>query len=119
MDTGYYNLRIVGDGTVEFEGRSWVLLPGKHHGAISGAEFQKLVDAFRDADFFSLPESDDLSVCDAAPTTFSIAIGGQEKDEQGKTALQIAELGLRNAREGYRIDGYQRTIDLLRHARSN
>lgn len=34
MDTGYYSLRIVGDGTVAFEGRGFVLLPGKHHGTI-------------------------------------------------------------------------------------
>ncbi len=79
MDTGNYNLRITGDGSVDFEGNSWVLLQGKHHGAISGDEVHKLVDAFRDSDFFSLPERDGRSVCDAAPTTFSIAIGDQRK----------------------------------------
>lgn len=79
MDTGYYDLRIVGDGTVEFEGRGFVLLPGKHHGAISGEEFRKLVEDFRDSDFFSLPDRDNLVVMDAAPTTFFIAIGDQAK----------------------------------------
>jgi hypothetical protein len=79
MDTGYFSLRIVGDGTVEFEGRGFVLLPGKHHDTISGEEIQKLVKAFRDSDFFSLIERDNLTVSDAVPTTTSIAIGDQRK----------------------------------------
>jgi TonB family protein len=79
MDTGYYSLRVAGDGTVEFEGSGFVLLDGKHHGRISGDEVHKLVEAFRDADFFSLLESDGITVCDAAPTNFFIAIGDQRK----------------------------------------
>ena len=37
------------------------------------------------------------------------------RDKQGRTALQIAEAGLSSARQGYEIDGYKKTIDLLRH----
>ena len=41
------------------------------------------------------------------------------RDKQGRTALQIAETGLSSAKEGYKIDGYKKTIDLLRHAGTN
>jgi ankyrin repeat protein len=38
------------------------------------------------------------------------------KDKAGNTALQLAETGLSASREGYMIDGYRRTIDLLCNA---
>ena len=78
MDTGYYSLRILGDGAVEFEGSGFVLLEGKHRTSLSEEEVHKLVDAFRDADFFSLLEDHSI-VMDATPTTFSIAIGNQRR----------------------------------------
>ncbi len=79
MDTGYYSVRVSGDGTVDFDGKSWVLLEGKHHGLISVEDFRKLVDAFRESDFFSLDDRYYPVATDMASTTFAIAIGDQRK----------------------------------------
>ncbi|MGO8819175.1 MAG: TonB family protein [Terriglobia bacterium] len=105
MDTGDYSLRIVGDGTVEFEGRGFVLLPGKHHGAISGEEFRKLVEDFRDSDFFSLDDRYYLIATDVVSTTVSIAIGSQRKSvTAGSPGAPSALLAL------------ERSVDKLTHS---
>ena len=49
-----YSLRLYGDGRVEYDGNSNVFLTGKHAGRITSAEFEAVVDVFREADFFSL-----------------------------------------------------------------
>jgi ankyrin repeat protein len=41
------------------------------------------------------------------------------RDKSGRTALQLAEAGLSNAREGYKIEGYRETIQHLRDAGAN
>ena len=61
-----------------------------------------------------------IAASDAHPECVKALLEGHAdpnlRDGQGQTALQIAETGLRSAWEGYKIDGYKRTIDLLRHA---
>jgi ankyrin repeat protein len=59
-----------------------------------------------------------IAAGDASPECVKAILEGHAdpnlKDRQGRTALQIAEAGLSRAKEGYKIDGYRKTIDLLR-----
>ena len=79
MDTGYYSLKITGDCTVEFEGRSYVVVDGKHRGKVTRGEFKALVEAFRTADFFSLDDQYNSGTTDVAWTATSIQVGDKSK----------------------------------------
>ena len=79
MDTGYYSLRITGDGTVEYEGRSYVVVDGKHRGQVTAGEFRALVEAFRTADFFSLDDQYNSGTTDVAWTATYIQVGDHSK----------------------------------------
>jgi TonB family protein len=79
MDTGYYSLKITGDGTVEFVGTNYVVVDGKHRGKITAAELHAMVAAFRSADFFSLDDQYNSGATDVYWTDVSIQIGAQRK----------------------------------------
>jgi len=76
---GSVNLRVTGEGAVEYNGIGRVAVAGKHQRHITREEVQHLLQAFRDADFFSL--SDDVSVgaTDVGTTTTSIQVGPKKK----------------------------------------
>jgi TonB family protein len=96
MDAGYHRLKITGDGTVEFEGKNYVVIEGTHRGKITAEEFRAMVEAFRAADFYSLDDEYGAGVSDAAFTETSIQIGGERKKVRGclphePPALRILE----------------------------
>lgn len=74
-----YRLTIAGDGTVIYEGRSFVDVIGGRTTTLSPAQIQELVSAFEQIDFFSLPDYTDDSVADAASAITSITIDGETK----------------------------------------
>ena len=51
-----YEIEIRGDGTVLYDRKANVATKRRHTGKISHAALVELVDAFRKADYFSLPE---------------------------------------------------------------
>src|SRR5579884_2657406 len=74
-----YKLRISEDGTVEFNGRGFVAVSGQHRGRISRADFDKLVDSFRKADFYSLARSYHAIITDNPTYRVAISVDGQAK----------------------------------------
>jgi len=73
-----YSLRIAGDGTVEYNG-SGEYVTGPHRSHISPEEVQSLVQAFRDADFFSLEDQSQMLISDASDIVISLTIAGQTR----------------------------------------
>jgi hypothetical protein len=61
-----------------------------------------------------------IAASDASPECVRALLEGHAnpdlRDRLGRTALQIAEDGLSSAKEGYKVEGYKKTIDLLRRA---
>jgi hypothetical protein len=74
-----YSLAIHGDGTVEYEGKAYVAIVGKHKAKISPAVVQQLVETFRRADYFWLFDEYRYSVTDNPSTVTSISFDGRSK----------------------------------------
>jgi hypothetical protein len=74
-----YKLTITGDGTVVYEGRDFVEVKGEQTSQISPAQVQELVNAFEQADFFSLRDYTEQKVTDNPSAITSITINGQTK----------------------------------------
>jgi hypothetical protein len=60
-----YSLRIAGEGIVEYRGKRGYHVTGPHRGWITGEEMLKLVESFREADFYSLEDESQMVVMDA------------------------------------------------------
>jgi ankyrin repeat protein len=78
-DDGSISVRVNGSGLVQYQGTSGVLVEGQHTRRIESAEVQLLLDAFRQADFFSLCDDYTVSATDVGSTTTSIQMGGARK----------------------------------------
>lgn len=74
-----YQIEIHGDGTVLYDGKFNVARKGKHTKKISHASLVKLVDVFRNADYFSLSESYHSAVTDNPTYVSSISFDGVSK----------------------------------------
>lgn len=76
---GSVNVRVTGEGIVEYDGMGRVAITGKHQRRITREEIQHLLQAFRDADFFSLSDDCTVGATDVGSTTTSIQIGAKKK----------------------------------------
>jgi ankyrin repeat protein len=76
---GSVNLRVTGEGIVEYDGMGRVAVAGKHQRRITREEVQHLLKAFREADFFSLSDDCSVGATDVGSTTTSIQIGATKK----------------------------------------
>ena len=76
---GSINLRVTGEGIVEYDGLGRVAVAGKHQRRITHEEVQRLLQAFRDADFFSLSDDCTVGATDIGTTTTSIQVGATKK----------------------------------------
>lgn len=76
---GWVSVRVGGNGIVEYNGTSRVLVEGKHRRQIKAEEVQLLLEAFRGADFFSLRDDYSVGATDVGSTTTSIQIGSLRK----------------------------------------
>jgi hypothetical protein len=74
-----YLIEIHGDGTVLYEGKANVATKGEQATRISHASLVKLVDVFREADYFSLSERYASGVTDHPTYVSSIAFDGVSK----------------------------------------
>lgn len=76
---GSIDIRVSGDGRVEYNGQGTGVAEGKHKRQISAEEVQLLLDAFRKANFFSLNDDYSVSATDVGSETTSIQIGDRRK----------------------------------------
>jgi len=75
----WVSVRVSGSGVVEYDGTSGVVVEGKHRREIKAEEVQQLLEAFREADFFTLRDDYSVSATDVGSTTTSIRVGGLQK----------------------------------------
>ena len=75
-------LRVLGNGHVEYNGISGVVVEGKHRTQISREDVQSLVEVFRRADFFSLRDDYAVGATDVGVTTTSIQNRKSAKEHQ-------------------------------------
>jgi ankyrin repeat protein len=73
------NLRISGTGSVEYDGAE-VAIEGKHQRHIGSDDVEHLLQAFRDADFFSLRDDYTVGATDVGQTRTSIRVGTLQKN---------------------------------------
>jgi len=76
---GSVNLKVTGEGVVEYDGRSGVAVDGRHQRRIAPDDVQHLLQAFRSADFFSLSDDYSVGATDVGTTTTSIQVGSAKK----------------------------------------
>jgi TonB family protein len=76
---GSVDVRVSGNGLVEYESRDTGVVEGKHERQISGGEVQSLLQAFRKADFFSLDDDYSVAATDVGSESTSIKIGDRRK----------------------------------------
>lgn len=72
-----YHVTVHGEGSVEFEGLGFVAVQGKHRAKVSVAVVRHLVDAFRNAKFFSLLPDYTAQVTDNPRQIVSISFDGR------------------------------------------
>jgi uncharacterized protein len=76
---GSIDIRVSGDGRVEYDGQGTGVVEGKHKRQIRAEEVRLLLDAFRKANFFSLNDDYSVSATDVGSETTSIQIGDLRK----------------------------------------
>ncbi len=74
-----YSVEVNGNGEVEFNGESNVLVTGRHRGSISKQLVRDLVTYFERADYFSLKDEYAASVTDLPTYTTCIEFDGRKK----------------------------------------
>jgi ankyrin repeat protein len=74
-----YEVEVHGDGTVLYEGRSFVAITGSHRASVSSDVVAEMVEAFRAADYFSLQDKYMWGATDLPTYTTSISIDGKTK----------------------------------------
>ena len=74
-----YQVQVHGDGTVIYEGSNYVAFKGRHRASISQENLRQLVNAFRDADYYSLLDQYYGEVTDVPLYETSIKIDGRSK----------------------------------------
>lgn len=74
-----YTIEIHGDGSVIYKGEAFVVLTGEHRDQLAPEKVLEIVDAFRNADYFSLNDEYSYPVTDNPTFTTSIGIDGTSK----------------------------------------
>lgn len=75
-----YSVEVHGDGSVLYEGGSYVAVKGSHRGTVSGDAVLQMVEAFRAADYFSLKNSYMLPATDLPTYKTSVSVDGKTKE---------------------------------------
>jgi Domain of unknown function (DUF6438)/Gram-negative bacterial TonB protein C-terminal len=84
-----YRVEIHGDGSILYEGQSYVAVTGAHHGSISKETFAQLIDAFRNADYYSLKDEYVWPATDLSTYETSIEIDGKLKKIKDYAGEQV------------------------------
>ena len=83
-----YSIEVKGDGSVDFIGKSNVLMIGRHHGQIPQQAVNELLAAFRQSNYFSLRDSYVTRVTDNPTYRTSIEFDGQRKSVRDYVGLE-------------------------------
>jgi hypothetical protein len=96
-----YAVSISGDGTVQYEGRLFVAIPGHHTAHVSAQAVTALIDRFRVANFLSALPEYEAPIEDIPTQTLTLRINGQTqsgKDHAGaEEGLPLAIQNLESA----------------------
>jgi len=84
-----YTVEVHGDGTVLYEGGSFVAITGPHRGSVSSEAVAQLVEAFRAADYFSLKDKYMWGATDLPTYTTSISIDGRTKEVVDYAGVEV------------------------------
>ena len=84
-----YRVEVHGDGTVLYEGQAFVAVTGSHRGSIAKEAVVELVNAFRDADYYSLQDEYIWGATDLPTFETSIEIDGRLKKVKDYAGWQI------------------------------
>lgn len=74
-----YSLRITGEGEVEYYSEGGYYVTGPHRGRITDDELTQLLEAFKEADFYSLEDESEETVLDASTTAISLSFGSRSR----------------------------------------
>lgn len=74
-----YSVTVHGDGTVKYEGNSFVSIEGQHTAEIAPEAAQALFDRFREANFFGLKDEYVAGVTDNPTYRLTVAVGLKKK----------------------------------------
>jgi hypothetical protein len=84
-----YSVDVQGDGTVLYKGEAWVAVVGEQRTSVSREVIIRLVDAFRDADFYSLDDEYVWAASDFPTYELSIEIDGHVKKIRDYAGLHV------------------------------
>jgi ankyrin repeat protein len=107
-----YTVEVRGDGSVLYEGRSYVAFTGTHRGLVPQSNVIELVKLFEKADYYSLQNGYTASVTDSPTQTTAISIDGRQKQVEDYVGLSagmpLAVSQLENAID--RLSGSERWV---------
>jgi Domain of unknown function (DUF6438) len=84
-----YTVVIRGDGTVQFDGGSYVLMPGKHEAHVAPGAVKELVEEFEKAKFFAAADKYIATVTDNPTYTLTLKAGGKAKTVTDYVGTQV------------------------------
>lgn len=84
-----YTLQVYGDGSVTYKSEARAAVQGTHTDHISTDAVQKLLRAFRDADFFSLDNVYSMAVTDVPSYFVGIKTGADSKSIEDYEGLEV------------------------------
>ncbi|MDA2913447.1 ankyrin repeat domain-containing protein [Acidobacteriia bacterium AH_259_A11_L15] len=89
-----YSLEIYADGTVIYEGKTFVGVTGRRRSHIPPSQVQQLVHAFLEIDYFSLKDSYRASLPDGPTTITTLQLNGRIKriENYGSAPEELTEL---------------------------
>jgi Domain of unknown function (DUF6438)/Ankyrin repeats (3 copies) len=85
----HYDIRITGNGIVKYTGHDHVAVGGEHNDRVAPEEVQLLLDALRNADFFSLSDKYVMNVSDNPTFVVGIKIATASKTITDYAGLQV------------------------------
>ena len=100
-----YRVEVHGDGTVLYDGRSYVAITGSHRASVSRSAVAEMVEAFRAADYFSLKDEYMWGATDLPTYTTSISIDGRTK--------QVVDYAGERVGMPESVSKLEKTVDLL------
>jgi hypothetical protein len=84
-----YSVMIDGDGTVTWDGKTYVAVKGQHTGKIAPEQVKALYSAFKKADFFWLLDTYASRITDMPSTIVTLAYDGRSKTVTDYAGLRI------------------------------
>jgi ankyrin repeat protein len=84
-----YEVEVHGDGTVRYEGKSYVAILGEHHCSVPEENVRELVKLFRVIDYYSLRDEYIAGITDNPAYVSSIQVDGKSKTVKDYVGVMI------------------------------